>query len=122
MLKKEDIKNGTVYWYCLAYFKHSSGQLSKTHRLQKPMKVNLEPYGSNEIRIINSETKVRITHPNYYSFSCFNSTAENYFGNFIFVSEEEAWEYYYKQINKEIERIDDLVEKRKSLYTSFLIK
>ena len=121
MLKKEDVKNDVDYWFSSAYFKHSSGQFSKTHRVIKPRKVKIE-FRNNDVYLSDSVTNQRINHPLYYCFQSYNTVTDNYFGNFVFETEKEAWDNFYYQINKEIERIDDIYEKKRSLYTSFLIK
>ena len=121
MLKKEDVKKDGEYWFSLAYFKHSSGQFAKTHKLVKPLKVKIE-FRNNDVYFQNVKTSSRISHPQYYCFTCYSTASENYFGNFVFETEEEAWKNFYHQVNREIERIDDIYAKKKTLYTSFLVK
>lgn len=120
MLKKEDIKTDETYWYCLAWFKHSNGQLSRSHRIVKPIQVKLE-IRNNDVYILNASTGSRISHPQYYCYQHHNSGCENYFGNFVYLTEHEAWDSFYEQVNKEISRMDDIYAKRRSVYTSFLV-
>lgn len=121
MLNKENVKKDGEYWFSLACFKHSTGQLSKSHTLVKPKKVKIE-FRNNDVYLTDVKTKNRICHPQYYCFQSYNNTTENYFGNFVFETESEAWNNFYQSINREIERIDDLHAKKKTLYSSFLIK
>lgn len=87
MLKKEDVKNDVDYWFSSAYFKHSSGQLSKTHRIIKPRKVKIE-FRNNDVYLSDSVTNQRINHPLYYCFQSYNTVIDNYFGNFVFETEK----------------------------------
>jgi hypothetical protein len=121
MLKKDDIKKDETYWFSLAYFKHSAGQLSKTHKLVKPIKVKVE-FRNNDVYFTDVRNNQRVSHPQYYCFQSYNENLENYFGNCIFLTEDEAWENFYKQVKKEIERLDDICDKRRTTYMSFLIK
>ena len=119
MLKKEDIKLEETYWYCLAWFKYTNGQLSRSHRIVKPIQVKLETK-HNDVFIVNM-SGTRLSHPQYYAYQSNNPSCDNYFGNFVFKTEQEAWDSFYNTINKEINRIDDICNKRKSIYTSLLI-
>ena len=65
----DDIKNDQEYWYSCVYFKHSTGQLSKSIRETKPLKVKIKRNGENYVQIINSATGSCISHPSYISFN-----------------------------------------------------
>lgn len=116
----DDIKSDQEYWYSCAYFKHSIGQLSKSFRETKPLKVKIKRNGENYAQIINSATGSCICHPSYMSFNTRWEGSETYFLNYIFETEKEAWDSYYSQIQAEIERTKDLCEKRVAIFSNLL--
>ena len=120
----KNLKENTTYWFSMAFFKHAANQLSKSHRLVKPTKVTVERRGSgsSEVFIKKEGTNVQMYHPSFYSFQIRDENLGNYVGNFVFETEEEAWKNYYAQVQKELERMEEVYQKRKSVISSFLVK
>jgi hypothetical protein len=119
----QQLKKNTKYWYSCAYFKHSQGQLSKTYRLQSPIPVHVSVSGSSVEAfhwLADGSKGSKIWHPNYYNFSSNGTYSTNFFGNFIFDNEEEAWCAYQKGIEQEIERTEDLCKLKVDVYKNLL--
>ena len=123
-ITSKNLKENTTYWFSMAFFKHAANQLSKSHRLVKPTKVTVDrrSSGSSEVFIKKEGTNVQMYHPSFYSYQIQNENLGNYVGNFVFETEEEAWENYYTQVQKELERMEEVYQKRKSVISSFLVK
>lgn len=119
----QQLKKNTKYWYSCAFFKHSNGQLCKTSRLQPPIPVSVKVSGScvEAYHWENDGTfGSRVWHPNYYNFSSNNPQGINYFANYIFETEEEAWRAFNRGIEAEIERTEDLCKLRVDQYKAFI--
>lgn len=123
MLNSDKLQKNTKYWYVCTYFKHSNGQLCRTYRLQTPIPVMVKHIG-NTVEVYHwcdtaGSTGGRIWHPNYYNFSP-HQTSGNYFANYVFETEEEAWSAYKKGIETEIERTEDLCKLKLETYKKHL--
>jgi hypothetical protein len=118
----QQLKKSTKYWYSCAFFKHSQGQLSKTYRLQSPIPVHAVTNG-NSVEIYHwlddGSKGSKIWHPNYYNFTT-NTMGSNFFGNYVFDNEEDAWVAYKKGILSEVERIEDLCKLKVDNYKTLL--
>lgn len=115
----KDIKEGQEYWYSCVYFKHSVGQLPKTIKEVKPKKVKVRIIG-NYLQVVDSNTGSQIYHPSYSSININWAGSDMYFSNFIFETEQEAWDSYRFLIHKEIERTKELCDKKIAQYCTYL--
>ena len=117
---KGSVDQRKEYYFSCVWFKKSRDQIAKYIREVPPKKVKVS-INKNSVTIIDVSTGIKHIHPGLYYFST-AEYQENYYGNFIFDTIEDAWYDYYKSLENEIIRTQDICDKKISQYKRYLIK
>ena len=117
---KGNIDQQKEYYFSCVWFKKSRDQIAKYIREVPPKKVKVS-INKNSVTITDVSTGTKCVHPGHYYFST-AEYQENYYGNFIFDTVEDAWYDYYKSLENEIIRTQDICDKKISQYKRYLIK